>query len=184
MTQEIQIHYRGLPPSDAVTARIQQHFDRLRHTFRRQSILGARCHLELLNHRNGRAGCYRTTLDLALPGRHVVVGRDGGRHGTHQDAYEALAEAFEAMERRLRDYAQVLRHEVKHKGPGSCDGRVVRLFPQEGYGFLATPEGREVYFDQNAVLSPGFERLEVGSPVRFCEEAGDEGPQASTVHPH
>jgi hypothetical protein len=26
------------------------------------------------------------------------------------------------------------------------------------------------------------DRLEVGDPVRFHEEAGEEGPQASTVH--
>jgi cold shock CspA family protein len=31
------------------------------------------------------------------------------------------------------------------------------------------------------VLHPGFERLTVGTKVRFAEEAGDNGPQASTV---
>jgi cold shock CspA family protein len=31
------------------------------------------------------------------------------------------------------------------------------------------------------VLHPGFERLEVGTEVRFTEEAGEQGPQASTV---
>jgi cold shock CspA family protein len=60
---------------------------------------------------------------------------------------------------------------------------VARLFPEEGYGFLRTPEGREIYFNARSVLKNGFPRLRVGSLVRFVEEAGEEGPQASTVTP-
>jgi cold shock CspA family protein len=56
----------------------------------------------------------------------------------------------------------------------------VRLFPEDGFGFLEAPDGREVYFHRNSVLE-GFETLEVGSEVRFAEEQGIEGPQASTV---
>lgn len=33
-----------------------------------------------------------------------------------------------------------------------------------------------------SVLNADFDRLEVGDTVRFHEEAGVEGPQASTVH--
>jgi cold shock CspA family protein len=32
-------------------------------------------------------------------------------------------------------------------------------------------------------LNQGFEQLDVGSEVRFVEENGDLGPQASTVKP-
>jgi len=61
------------------------------------------------------------------------------------------------------------------------EGRVSKLFAHEGYGFIATGEGREVYFHRNSVLNGGFDRLDVGTRVRFAEEAGKEGPQASTV---
>jgi cold shock CspA family protein len=60
-------------------------------------------------------------------------------------------------------------------------GRVIRLFREEGYGFLETPDGREIYFHRNSVLHPGFDRLEIGTEVRFAEEEGEKGPQASTV---
>jgi len=60
---------------------------------------------------------------------------------------------------------------------------VARLFPEDGYGFLRTSEGREIYFNERSVLKGAFPRLRVGSLVRFAEEAGDEGPQASTVTP-
>ena len=182
MSPDIRIHYRGLPPSDAVSERIREHYAHLCQTFQRQAILDAHCYLELVNHRAGKSGCYRTTVDVSVPGRHLVVGLGGGRQGLHQDAHAALTEAFEAMERRLREYSRRLRNDVKHREPAAESARVVRLFPQQGYGFLETESGREVYFDENAVLAPGFDRLAVGSRVRFSEELGEEGPQATTVH--
>jgi cold shock CspA family protein len=60
-------------------------------------------------------------------------------------------------------------------------GRVSKLFSDEGYGFLETPEGDEIYFHQNSVLHQGFHRMQIGTEVRFVEEIGERGPQASTV---
>ena len=58
---------------------------------------------------------------------------------------------------------------------------VCRVFPEEGYGFIETPEGKEVYFHGNSVLGDDFKHLEVGTEVTFVEEAGERGPQASSV---
>ncbi len=60
---------------------------------------------------------------------------------------------------------------------------VSKLFPEEGYGFLETPDGREVYFHRRSVLHERFDRLEVGTEATFVEEEGKRGPQASTVKP-
>jgi cold shock CspA family protein len=38
-----------------------------------------------------------------------------------------------------------------------------------------------IYFHRNSVLKNAFDRLEIGSEVRFSEEAGEQGPQASSV---
>jgi cold shock CspA family protein len=59
--------------------------------------------------------------------------------------------------------------------------RVTKLFPEENYGFLETPDGIEVYFHRNSVLGGGFDRLQIGMEVSFVEEEGEKGPQASTV---
>ena len=67
-----------------------------------------------------------------------------------------------------------------HQAPP--EARIARLFPDEGYGFIETADGREVYFHKNSVVGERFERLEVGKEVRFVEEHGENGPQASTVH--
>jgi cold shock CspA family protein len=50
-------------------------------------------------------------------------------------------------------------------------------------GFLESDDGREIYFHRNSVLDGAFPRLEIGAQVSFAEEAGDKGPQASTVRP-
>jgi cold shock CspA family protein len=59
--------------------------------------------------------------------------------------------------------------------------RVAKLFPVEGYGYIETPDGREIYFHANSVLNNRFKSLKLGSKVSFTEEAGEKGPQASTV---
>ena len=61
------------------------------------------------------------------------------------------------------------------------NGRVRKLFSAEGFGFIETDEGREIYFDRRSVLHGAFARLAIGSKVRFAEEPGERGPQASTV---
>ena len=86
--------------------------------------------------------------------------------------------------RQLEDYARKLAGRVKtHEPP--LHGKVVRLFPYEGYGFVAASDGREVYFHENSVLRQAFSKLEIGSEVRLvvAEREGAEGPQASTVDP-
>ena len=75
------------------------------------------------------------------------------------------------VERRTRGETKA-REAVAH-------GRVGELLPD--HGFIETPEGRTVYFHRNSVLEDAFDELETGSEVRFTEEMGEEGPQASTV---
>ena len=98
------------------------------------------------------------------------------------DVYTAVRDAFQAAERQVEAFSERQRGAVKTPVLPP-EGQVVRIFQEEGFGFIAAPDGREVYFHRNAVLDPpGFEKLEVGARVRFAEEQGFEGPQASTVN--
>jgi len=58
---------------------------------------------------------------------------------------------------------------------------VARLFPEEGFGFIGTPDGDELYFSRDNVSHPDFDKLEIGSEVQFLEEAAAEGLQAKRV---
>jgi cold shock CspA family protein len=60
---------------------------------------------------------------------------------------------------------------------------VDRVVVGEGYGFLRTDDGREVYFHRNCLKGVDFDSLEPGTEVRFAEEPGRDGPQATVVRP-
>ena len=88
--------------------------------------------------------------------------------------------SFETAQRRIKEYAEKQRGEVKTHFEKPL-ARIVKIFPEDGYGFLSTPEGREVYFHENAVLDGRFTELRVGTEVTFVERTGDKGAQASSV---
>ncbi len=134
-------------------------------------------------HRHRREGNdYQLRIDLKVPGREIVVNREPGQQGDNRDVDIAIRDAFDEARRQLEEHARILRRDVKAREP-AAHGRIVRIFPEGGYGFLETPDGREIYFHKNSVLSGGFGQLEVGREVAFTEEEGDKGPQASTVRP-
>ena len=60
-------------------------------------------------------------------------------------------------------------------------GKVVRLFPDEGYGFLLTPGGLEVYFERDSVVRDDWEKLDLESELEFSLMDGEKGPFAVSV---
>jgi cold shock CspA family protein/ribosome-associated translation inhibitor RaiA len=123
---------------------------------------------------------YEVRLDITVAGEEIAVTREPGQHAEYKDLQIALRDAFDSACRKLEDYVRRRRRFVKTlESPPHA--RVSKLFPAEGYGFLITPDNREIYFHRNSVLNDGFERLQVGTEVTFAEEDGDKGPQASTV---
>lgn len=180
MQSPVQIEYDGLPPSEAVSAKIQSHIDHLERLFPR--IIDARTVVEQTSHRHRKGNLYHVRIEVNVPGERLVVNRDPGKNMAHTDVYVAVRDAFQAMQRILQDYARKQRAEVKHHDAPLSLGHVVRVFPYEGYGFIRTDDEREVYFDANAVIDKDIEQIEVGSTVRFCETLGEKGPQATTVY--
>ncbi len=127
-------------------------------------------------HRRGTEGIqYVVRIDLTVPGRELVVKRQ-----PQGDLRSALQDAFEVAKRQVQDYTRRRRGSVK-RHPRRNRARVLTLYPWEGYGFLQDAQGREIYFHRNSVLNDGFDKLAAGAEVRYVEEEGDEGPQASTV---
>ena len=178
MMLDSQITFHGVDRSAAIEDAIIKRIQRLEKFYDR--IMGCRVAVEA-PHRHQRSGKhYRVRIDLTVPGGEIVVGREPDETAAHADVYVAIRDAFNALGRRLQDHARLTRGVPKPR-VGSLHGRVVKLFGAEGYGFLTTREGREVYFNQQAVLNGGFQRLAIGDEVRFDEERGEQGPQASTV---
>jgi cold shock CspA family protein len=113
--------------------------------------------------------------------RPILVTREPRDSDMHASLRTIVLGAFRAARRQLQELMERRRGETKTAE--EARGLVVRLFPDGGaaYGFLRTPDGHELYFHRNSVLHEDYDRLTVGTEVRFEEEEGEEGPQASTV---
>ena len=178
MQLPVQITFRNMEPSPAVESKIRERAAELDRYHDR--ITSCRVVVESPHRRHHQGKLYHVRVDLTVPGGELAVSREPPEHRAFEDVYVAIRDAFDAARRQLEDHARRQRHEVKgHEAPPH--GRVSKLFPVEGYGFIETADGREVYFHEHSVLHDAFERLQIGSQVEFAEEQGDRGPQASTV---
>jgi len=140
------------------------------------------CHVVVAQpHRRHREGrLYSVRIDVLVPGGEIVVNREHHLDHAHEDPLVALRDAFLATRRRLEDHVRRQRGAEKRHAERSR-ARVTQVFPLAGYGFLVTPDGREVYFHRNAVSDHDFSRLDLGSEVVYGEGEGEGGPQATYV---
>lgn len=173
MQVPLQITFHDVPHSDALDARIREKAAKLDEFY--PHITSCRVVVEERDrHRHqGKQFCVR--LDLRVPEHEFAINRDH-----HEDVYVAVRDAFDAAKRKLEEIAREQRGDVKTH-PLAVHGRVARLFADEGYGFITTPDGREFYFSRENVVSPAFDQLDVGTAVQFVEEMAGEGPQAKRV---
>ncbi len=198
MILPIQITFRNMEASSEAEEWIRKEADKLDEFY--NHIMACRVVVELPSRHRKFGSLYHVRIDLTVPGGEIVVRREPSLHSSvqqigeqrfakhlevkapHRELRQAINDAFKEMGRRLQDYARRQRGDVKRHEPAPR-ARVSKLFPEEGYGFLETLGGREIYFHKNSVLDGEFERLKVGMAVRFAEEEGEKGPQASTVRP-
>lgn len=113
----LQITFRGMDPSPAVEERIRNWTAKLETVYAR--VL--RCQVVIESpHRHHRQGQqYRVRISLDVPGGDVIVARDPGVDGAHEDVHVAVRDAFAAARRRLEDHVRQLRGDVKtHEEPG------------------------------------------------------------------
>lgn len=169
MILPLQITSRNLELTEAIKTDIREHAEKLDKYYDR--ITGCRVVVEALPKRS----LYNVNIDLTVPGAELVVKLD-----PNTDLYVSIRDAFHDARRKLEDFARRQRGDVK-RHEGQLHARVSALFHEKGYGFLTTQDGREIYFHEHSVLNRKFKQLEVGTEVRFAEEMGEKGPQASSV---
>jgi len=180
MTIPCEIFFRHVERRPEIEEAVIEHVEQLERFCPR--ILHCRVMIEVSSPRHAAGSIHHVRVDVSVPGRRIVVKRDPPAHQPHEDLDLAIHDAFHAARRQVEDHVRERRHEVKwHEAPPH--GRVLRLFEDEGYGFLESPDGHEVYFHRDSVLDGKFERVRVGDEVRYAEEDGEKGPQASTVVP-
>jgi cold shock CspA family protein/ribosome-associated translation inhibitor RaiA len=126
---------------------------------------------------------YSVLVEVRVPPQHdLAVKKQKEIAGMPSQMPALINLAFGAIERQLKKTAALRRGEEKAHDGGQPHGVVEKLFGGEGYGFIRTVEDdRQFYFHRNSVLHDDFDRLAVGTEVRFSPELGEQGPQASSV---
>lgn len=181
MQVPLQVAFEHIGHSDAIEAAVRKEASRLENFHAR--ITSMRVVIARPQHRHHKGDTYSVRVHLSLPGgKHVDITRDPAATGRHEDAHVTIRDAFDAAGRQLQDHLRRLEGDVKaHQPPPH--GLVASLVPERDHGFIATSDGREVYFHRNSIMGVSLEDLRVGQEVRFSEATGDKGPQATSVRP-
>ena len=160
----------------------------------------ASCHVVVeIPHRHHEEGNrFSVRIDVTVPDEEIAVTRGANLHGFTKDLDEqewvkrfdvegmrkdlrlVIKEAFDVARRRLQDHTRRHRLDVK-RHEEAPHGRVREWSAIDQFGTIEAADGHEVYFHQNSVLGSGLKHMKVGAEVVFVEEAGEKGPQASTV---
>lgn len=169
----VQITFRDIARSEAVETAIREKAERLDRFS--EHIMSCRVTVGMIQKHKHQGKLFNIRVDLTVPGAEIVVNRDKA-----EDIYVAIRDAFDAVKRKLEDQARRIRGDVKvHEV--ETHGRVARVFADEGFGFIAKPDGTELYFHLYNCVHPDFDQLKVGDEVVFLEEMGGEGLQANRV---
>lgn len=179
MQTPVQIDFQGFNASPRTREAIAKHVAELEQRYGRVTA----CRVVLKgpgeHHRTG--GLYEVNIRLSLPdGREIDISRTPRADERHSDLSFAINNAFKRARRRLQDQVRCLQGQVKQHDDQPI-GSVVRLDELGEFGVIEAADGQEIYFHRNSVLNNEFGKLKAGTRVTYFEEAGEKGPQASTV---
>jgi len=180
MQVPLQVAFEGIQHSDAIEALIREEAHKLEQFFGR--ITSCRVVVSRPQHRHHRGDIYHVRIHLAVPdAADIAVSREPAATGAHEDVHVTIRDAFKAARRQLQDLVRKRGGHVKaHEVP--AHGTIAALHPAADYGFIASSDGREIYFHRNSVADNRFDELKAGEQVRFSESQGDAG-QTTFVQP-
>jgi cold shock CspA family protein len=173
----LHIAFRGLNPSATIESAIRRRATQLERFHPR--VLRFDVIVELPQRNRSTGSNYAIRIEITTPSGKAAVPRDPALGDANKDFQAVLRSAFDAADRYLENDAR------QPLGAESASplGRVTRLFADARYGFLAAPDGEEIYFHESSVNDAGYSKLVVGSPVSFTviPDDGDAGARAARV---
>lgn len=179
MQTEPVISFRNLDASPAVTELVGRRIAVLERLHDR--LTGCEVTLEAPQKRKSSGRVVKARLTLHIPGGDFHAERTVAQGSARDDLLLAVNRAFSAAEKHLKRHKKKLGMvEVKHHPP-VLHGEIATLEPELGYGYLRADDGREVYFQREALTSDDWDRLTRGTRLRFRELQGDKGPYATGV---
>jgi cold shock CspA family protein len=180
MQEPLQISFHNMAPSEVLERHVREQWAKVeRHC---DDIISARIVLEA-PHKQAHKSTLGISISIGVPGRDIAVKREQRLLESEDHATWVINEAFAAAARQLEGYAQKQRRDVKTHEEDRAYARVVRLYPDQGYGFIETRERLNIYFHRNVLRDAAFDDLTEGSEVLYtlAPDEGPMGPMASSV---
>ena len=109
MQTPLQITFRDMTPSAALEDEAKEALRKLEEHHNRVTACRVVIGAPHKHQQHGRR--FQVTIDVAVPGREIVVARSHEDRASHEDAHLALREAFRAARRALDSHLQVRRSE-------------------------------------------------------------------------
>jgi cold shock CspA family protein len=78
-------------------------------------------------------------------------------------------DTFSKVERQLKELTRRQREaeQTRNSAVNDTTALVTMIFHDEGYGFIRDLTGEEIYFHRNSLTHDEFDRIEVGTGVRY-----------------
>ena len=183
MERALQIAFKNMSSSEFLEALVRERVDRLErfHT----NITGARVVIEV-PHRSPEGGKMPIgiSVEIDVPGHNTIVAKgEQDKRETKGDQTAVINRVFEAVERQLEQIASIRNGVVKSHGSAGDTGVVVRIFPEQNYGFVEVKDSPDLYFTRDVVAADGFDAIRIGTVVHVTRASaeGPMGPQASSI---
>lgn len=178
MKLPLQVSFHNTDPLPGVEEIVRERAARLERYC--DHIMSCRVVIDVPHKHHRKGNQYQIRLDITVPGDEIAVTREAPEHEAANRLPDAIKDAFDAADRLIEDYVRRRRQDVKHH-EGLPHARVRTIEVGQDFGFLETPDGRDVYFHKNSLVNADFDSLTPGTEVAFAEEVGEKGPQATTV---
>ncbi|MCL7488231.1 MAG: HPF/RaiA family ribosome-associated protein [Desulfobulbaceae bacterium] len=145
-------------------------------------LISCRIGIKLNQKSQNTANPFKIRIEMRFPpNNNLVVTHKSGIKEATDDLPTALKNAFKSAHRRLKRLVEKQQAVMKSPPQQSMMALVIKIFTDEGYGFIRSLDGEEIYFHRNSVLNNDFNRLEPGTGVNYTAVPGEKGLQATTV---
>ncbi len=181
MKVPLAIAFKGIRNTDELDVLIREEAAKLERVC--DYISSCRVIVEVRQKHQTSGNPYRVRIDMTVPPGHELVVKQEPSQGDMHDPVEiVIKNVFVSAARQLRKLVEQQRGNTKNHPEQQVMAVVYRLFPDQEYGFLRTVDTQQdVYFHKNSVLHHEFDRLAVGTGVRYTAQEGEQGPQATAV---
>jgi ribosome-associated translation inhibitor RaiA/cold shock CspA family protein len=183
MERALQISFKNMSSSDFIEGLVRERVDRLKRFH--PNITGARVVVEV-PHRGSESGKVPIgiAVEIDVPGRKPIIAKgEQDRREMKGDQSAIINRVFEVVERQLEQITAIRKGVVKNHASAGDTGIVVRIFPEQNYGFIEVKDSPDLYFTRDVVASGSFDAIKVGTVVHVTRSPteGPMGPQASSV---